>query len=113
MPEVYPALSAPAYRMPAAAVLEQLETDPERGLSETDVRRRRERCGANVLAEREGRPLYRLLLNQFKDLLIELLIFAALLAYYLDDIRGATILIAIVLINAAIGFYQEYKADRL
>jgi len=113
MPEVYPALSAPAYRMPAAAVLEQLETDPERGLSETDVRRRRERYGANVLAEREGRPLYRLLLNQFKDLLIGLLIFAALLAYYLDDIRGATILIAIVLINAAIGFYQEYKADRL
>ncbi len=107
------ALSEPAYRMPAAAVIRQLETDPDQGLSEAEVRRRRQRFGANALKESGRRPLYSLVLNQFKDLLIGILIAAALIAYYLDDVRGAIVLLAIVLINATIGFYQEHKADRL
>jgi Ca2+-transporting ATPase len=106
-------LSAPAYRIPATAVLEQLKVDPDQGLSETEVRRRRQCYGMNLFEERGRRPLHRLFLNQFRDLLIGVLIVAAMLAYYLDDVRGATILLAIILINAAIGFYQEYKADRL
>lgn len=107
------ALSAPAYRLPVADVLDQLRSNAERGLGEAEVRRRRRRFGANAIDDKTRRPLYRLLLHQFKDLLIAVLIVAAILAYYLDDVRGATILFAIILINAAIGFYQEYKADRL
>jgi P-type Ca2+ transporter type 2C len=101
------------YRIPAAETIRLLETDPDAGLSKIEVERRRQRYGANVLEERGRRPAYRLFFNQFRDLLIGILLVAALLAYYLDDIRGAAILLAIILINAAIGFYQEYKADRL
>ncbi len=106
-------LSAQVYRVPVAEAIRRLETDPDAGLGKIEVERRRQRYGANVLEERARRPVYRLFLNQFKDLLIGVLLVAALLAYYLDDIRGATVLLAIILINAAIGFYQEYKADRL
>jgi len=113
MHETRTALSGSAYRIPAAAVLEQLDVDPEDGLSQREVERRRRLYGENVLEEKGRRPVYRLVLNQFRDLLICLLVVAALLAYYLGDVRGATILVAIVLINAAIGFYQEQKADRL
>jgi Ca2+-transporting ATPase len=58
-------------------------------------------------------PVYRLLLRQFSDLLILVLIVAAGFAYYLEDYRGGTILLAIVLVNAAIGAYQEYKAEKV
>ncbi len=108
-----PALSAPAYQLPVAAVLEQLQTDPEEGLTESEVVRLRRRYGANALEEHGHRPIYVLFLRQFQDLLIAVLIVAAALAYFLDDLRGASILTAIILINAAIGLTQEYKAERL
>ncbi|NNE83233.1 MAG: HAD-IC family P-type ATPase, partial [Alphaproteobacteria bacterium] len=113
MPDDKPALTSPAYRLPAATVVEQLQTDNEEGLSKSKVVLLRRRYGDNVLEERGRRPFYRLILHQFRDLLIAVLIVATVLAYYLDDVRGASILLAIILINAAIGVYQEYKAERL
>jgi Ca2+-transporting ATPase len=106
-------LSAPAYRLSIAAVLEELQTDRERGLSDSRVNALRQRHGSNVLEERGRQPAYRLFLRQFQDLLIIVLMVAAALAWYLDDLRGASILIAIILINATIGVYQEFKAERL
>ena len=44
--------------------------------------------------------------------MIIVLLIATALAWYLGDYRGASILIAIIVINATIGFYQEYKAER-
>ena len=99
--------------MPAAEVLKQLNVNHENGLGGLEVQRRRDLYGENVLEEAGGRPAYRLILNQFSDLLIGLLVVAAALAYYLGDIRGASVLVAIILVNAAIGFFQEQKADRL
>jgi Ca2+-transporting ATPase len=107
------ALGDPAYRLSAAAVLEQLQTDPDQGLPESRVAGLRQRYGENVLEERGREPAYKLFVRQFQDLLIVVLMVAAALAYYLDDLRGASILLAIILINAAIGVYQEYKAERL
>jgi Ca2+-transporting ATPase len=106
-------LDAPAYQLPAQAVLQQLESDPERGLSQAEARRRRERFGANVLRENGRDPWYKLLLRQFTDLLIAVLFVAAALAWYLGDTRGATVLLAIILINGVIGLYQEFHAEQL
>ncbi len=113
MDESEPLLSDHPSRLSAAQVLEDLDSDPARGLSAAEAARRRERFGPNAVDDSGRRPLYQLLLDQFRDLLIAVLLLAAALAYYLDDLRGATILVAIILVNAAIGFYQEYKADRL
>lgn len=101
------------YRLSAATLLQQLRTDPKQGLSAAEVARRRQRYGPNLLEETARQPFYRLFLHQFRDLLIGVLFVAAALAYYLGDLRGASILLAIILINAAIGLFQEYKAERL
>ena len=90
-----PVLSAPAYRLPIATVLEELQTDPEQGLSDARAAELLQRYGGNVLEERGRQSAYRLFLRQFQDLLIIVLMFAAALAWYLDDLRGASILAAI------------------
>ena len=113
LPETESPINAPAYQMSAAAVIKELQTDPEKGLSGSQVSRLCQRFGENVLEERARKPFYKLLLRQFQDLLIILLIVAAGIAYYLDDIRGTAVLLAIILINASIGVFQEYKAERL
>jgi len=101
------------YQISAEAALKRLQTNPEKGLSGAEVQRRQLRHGPNVLEKSGQRPLYYLFFRQFRDLLIIVLIIAAGLAWYLRDYRGATILLAIILINAVIGFYQEYKAERI
>lgn len=108
-----PTLDAAPYRLSAMDVVRQLRSDPEAGLTTLEVRRRRRQFGPNVLQETGSRPVYRVFLHQFNDLLIGLLFVAAALSYYLDDQRGTAVLIAIILVNAVIGFYQEYKAERL
>jgi Ca2+-transporting ATPase len=113
VPEAKSPLGPPAYQLSAAAVIERLRTDPEEGLSGSRVARLRQCFGENLLEERGRKPFYTLFLRQFQDLLIIVLIVAAVLAYYLDDLRGASVLLAIILINAAIGVFQEYKAERL
>lgn len=106
-------LEAPAYQLPAESVLKQLGSDPELGLTEAEAANRRGRYGPNMLRETGREPLYHLFLHQFKDLLIGVLFIAAALAWYLGDLRGATVLLAIILVNAAIGIYQEFHAEQL
>ena len=101
------------YQIASEAALKRLESDPEKGLSLAEVQRRQLQYGSNALEETGKRPLYYLFFEQFRDLLIAVLVIATALAWYLQDYRGATILMAIILINAVIGFYQEYKAERI
>lgn len=107
------ALNAPAYQLPTDEVLAQLSSHPQRGLSDAEAKARRERFGANLLQETGRQPLYQLFLHQFKNLLIAVLCVAAAMAWYLGDVRGATVLIMIILVNAVIGLYQEYHAEQL
>ena len=106
-------LNAPPYQLSVEAVLEQLGSDPQQGLSDVEAVHRRERYGANVLDDTRRQPIYGLILRQFKDMLIAVLFIAAALAWYLGDVRGATVLLAIILVNAGIGIYQEFHAEQL
>jgi len=94
-------------------VLTQLGSNPEQGLTGAEAVSRRARFGPNLLEETGRRPLYRLLLHQFRDPLILVLFVTAALAWYLGDNRGAIVLLAIILVNAFIGLYQEYHAEAL
>ncbi len=104
---------SPAYLLSVETVIEQYGADPENGLTDAEASRRRERHGPNILTETGRQPLHRLVLKQFRDPLIAVLFVAALLAWYLGDVRGAIVLLAIIWINAAIGFFQEFHAERL
>ena len=101
------------YQLSAKEAIKRLKTDGKNGLTPREVEHRKKQYGLNQLAESKRRPVIFRLFDQFKDLLIIVLIIAALLAYYLNDFRGGTILLIIVLVNALIGFYQEYKAEKI
>lgn len=101
------------YQMTVEEAVNQLKTDPKKGLSEKEAEKRLKEQGPNKLEEGKRRPMLFRFFDQFKDLMIIVLIAAAFLAYYLDDFRGGTILLIIVAVNAVIGFYQEYKAEKI
>lgn len=98
--------------MPAAEVLRELSVDGARGLSADEVFRRRERWGANALAEAPPVPMWRRLLNQFQELVIWILIFAAVISGVMGEWADTAAILAIVLVNGVIGFLQEEKAGR-
>ncbi|MBS3823326.1 MAG: HAD-IC family P-type ATPase [Wenzhouxiangellaceae bacterium] len=94
----------------AAQVLDSLDASAE-GLSTAEAERRLETHGPNRLPEPERRPAWRRLLAQFHNVLIYALIAAALAAFALDHALDAAVIAAVVIINAAIGFIQEGRAE--
>ncbi|GGE31990.1 cation-translocating P-type ATPase [Streptococcus himalayensis] len=101
------------YAQDSDAVLRELETS-ERGLTTSEASKRLEQYGRNELAEGEKRSLLAKFLDQFKDLMIIILLLAAILSVVTsggEDIADAIIILAVVIINALFGVYQEGKAE--
>ncbi len=68
--------------------------------------------GRNELVEEKKAGPVRLFLGQFMDILILILIIAAVAAYYVGDALDAIVILIVVLINAIVGFIQEYRAEK-
>lgn len=102
----------PYYRLSAAESLAELRSKPT-GLSTHERIERLRHMGANKLAAHKHTPPVVILLRQFKNLLVLILLVSGGFSLYLHDIRTATILALIALMNAAIGFFQEHKAESL
>lgn len=100
----------PWHAMPLDEVVRRLETEPTRGLSAAEAARRRLRHGLNALADIQGRPAWAIFVGQLKNLLLGLLLAAASVAFALGErVEGAAIL-AVIVLNAAIGFFTEWQA---
>ncbi|MFO7689682.1 MAG: HAD-IC family P-type ATPase, partial [Cryobacterium sp.] len=91
---------------------ESLGVNPAQGLDETEVVRRRELVGENRLAEQPRRPGWLRLLDQFRSLLILILLGAAVLAGLVGELKDTIVILIVLLINATIGFVQENRAER-
>lgn len=99
------------HAIPLAEVASQLETDVVSGLSRSEAERRLAESGPNRLITDPGKSRWELLGRQFTDLLVVVLIVAALISgVILGDWLEASVIVVIVVINAAIGFFQEVKA---
>ena len=96
---------------PEAALLEQA-SDAISGLSQKSVAERLSRYGLNRLTEKSQRPVWHLLLSQFKSFLILVLLVAAMLAAMIGDLQDGAVLLVVVVINALLGFYQEFQAEK-
>ena len=92
--------------------LEELSVDPEQGLDEKEVRRRREAHGPNRLREAETASPWKILADQFKNLVIAILGVAAIVSFAMGEIVQMAAILAAIGINAAIGFFTEWKAVR-
>lgn len=82
------------------------------GLSEEEVRKRLEHFGPNELIEKKGKSLLMMFLDQFKDFMILVLIAAAVVAGIIGEPSDAIAIAVIVLLNAVLGFVQEYRAEK-
>jgi len=82
------------------------------GLTSSEADKRLLEHGKNELVEEEKAGPIRLFLGQFKEILIIILIIAAIAAYYVGDTLDAIVILIVVLINAIVGFIQEYRAEK-
>ena len=96
----------------APAIAQELKSDLERGLVSDEVARRLEREGPNEICERGRRSVFDMAVSQFKDFMILVLIAAAFVSGFIGDVSDTIVILAIVLLNAAIGFVQDYRAER-
>ena len=89
-----------------------LNVEPISGLSEVEAAERLLHFGENRLIEAAPRPLWLKFFDQFKNFLVIVLLFAAVLAWLIGDLKDAVVIVIVVLFNAALGFYQEHRAER-
>jgi Ca2+-transporting ATPase len=106
-----PDLAGP-WSNPPEAVLRALGVDPARGLSESEAQRRLRRYGPNRLRETRRRSAWRILWDQFASLIVALLAVAAAVAFAFDEPVEGFAILAVIFLNAAIGFATERRAVR-
>ena len=102
----------PPHAVPADEVAARLETDPDRGLSGAKARSRLDEHGPNELDRGQGPSPLRILVAQLTSPMILLLAGAGVLSAALGDSIEAAVIGVVVLLNAWIGFRQEYRAER-
>lgn len=89
-----------------------LAVDAEVGLDDAMAAARLAEAGPNRLPEAPPPPAWKVFAAQFKSLLILILLGASALAALIGSYKDATVILAVVVINALVGFYQEYRAER-
>lgn len=100
-----------AYSMNITEVLNNLSSTAE-GLNEHEVVRRLGQFGPNELKEKKKDSIFILFLRQFKEVMIIILLAAAMLSGIMGDMTDAAVILVIVLLNALVGFIQEYRAEK-
>ena len=101
------------YALPPSKVVELLKTDPERGLTSEEAERRLAQFGYNELKEEKRRTILKMIIEQFTDPFVIILLVAILIAAFVErSVVDATTIAIIVILNAIIGFIQEYRAEK-
>jgi Ca2+-transporting ATPase len=100
------------WRLPVNEVVKKLASDKERGLSEKEALSRLELYGKNQLPESGGVSVFSLFLNQFSSVIIWILLGALIISGFLGETIDSLAIATIILLNALIGFYQEYRSER-
>lgn len=99
------------YKKKVEEVPEALKTDASKGLSAAAAEERLREYGANELSEGKKKSFASKLLDQFKDALVLILIAASVISFFVGEGVDALVIIAIVILNAALGLYQESRAE--
>lgn len=95
----------------AAQAIEHLKSSLQ-GISADEARKRFDEFGPNELREHDQKTVFMMFLDQFKDFMIVVLIASAVVSGIIGDLSDTIAIAVIVLLNAVIGFVQEYRAER-
>lgn len=100
------------YKKSKNEILKELDVDEKNGLSSNEALRRLEKYGKNKLETKKKKTLFKQFLSQLKDVMIYILIIAAIISEFLGEISDALIILLVIIINAVIGVIQESKAEK-
>ncbi|MDF2572643.1 MAG: Calcium-transporting ATPase 1, partial [Sporomusa sp.] len=100
------------HQLTSVEVTSLLQSDAATGLSTAAAADRIAVHGYNELQEKPREPLWQKFINQFKDFLVLILIAASLISVLVGEIADSIVIIAIVLLNAFLGVFQEAKAEK-
>jgi Ca2+-transporting ATPase len=98
--------------LPAEEVLDLFGTSNERGLAASEAEDRLRRFGSNEIRQQARRSPLRMLASQFTDFMIVVLIVAAAISALIGEAEDSIVIVVIVVLNAVVGFVQEYRAER-
>jgi P-type Ca2+ transporter type 2C len=93
-------------------ILEKMAVDAEKGLDQAAVLAQRKKCGKNLLQAEPEKSILDIVVDQFKSLIVLLLVVSAVLSFVFGDLVEGLAIVAVILINAAIGFFTELRAVR-
>lgn len=115
----------PAWSWSVEDCLKEYDVKLDKGLSSFDVEKRLERYGPNELAKQKGKPLWLLVLEQFDDMLVKILLVAAFISFILAYMHGGEtgesgfeayvepfVILLILVLNAIVGVWQETNAEK-
>lgn len=100
------------YHFEPAKVAEHLKTHLDKGLTSEEAKKRLEKYGYNELVGKKGPTLLEMLIGQFKDFLVLILIAASIISILVGEVTDAVVILIIVVLNAALGVAQESRASK-
>ena len=100
------------HQLSAEELPRRLQVDPAQGLLTEEARRRLAEQGPNELTERSARTPWAILWDQLSSTMVLVLLAAAAISFALRDAKDAIAILAIVVLNATLGFVQEYRAEK-
>lgn len=101
------------YQKSVAEALQELDVDPDKGLNNAEVSKRQEQYPRNELPRGKKTHWWQLLWQQFLNPLIFILLVAAGVTFWLDERVDTVVIILAVIVNVAIGFWQEFQSNRI
>ena len=101
----------PFFSIETEEAIERLESDKQ-GLSQDEADKRLRNFGENKLPEKGKTNIFKLIVKQFKDFLVLILVIAAIISWLSGSMIDVYVIIGVIIVNAAIGFFQEFKAEK-
>lgn len=93
-------------------VVKEINTNIKTGLSSSESKQRLEKYGPNKLVAKKKKTMLQIFFSQLQDVMIYILIGAAIISFFMSDVSEAIIILLVVLLNALIGTIQESKAEK-
>ncbi len=93
-------------------ITQHFNVDTSRGLSSKEVKTRLEKYGPNQLKESKGRTIWDMFFDQFKEVLVLILLISVIISIFLGEVSDAIVIAVILVLNAILGVVQEFKAEK-
>ncbi len=100
------------YELNVHDVCKELGASAQTGLTSKEAKRRLEEYGPNELQQKKGASVFQMFLEQLKDYMVIILIIASIVSILVNEVTDAIVILGIVIINAVLGVFQEYRAGK-